>query len=62
MYFLAASSNALLRPPSLLHYTPVLRVMFHNISRNVDIVAFDYSLSSITGNVVDTRYAAHRQL
>lgn len=66
MYFLAVSSNALLRPPSLPHYAahtnPVLRVVFHNRGQNVDIVAFDYSLSSVPGNAVDTRYAAHRQL
>lgn len=63
---LAAHSNALPRPPSLpqdsAHTLPVLGVVFHNTIQNVAIVAFDYSLSSITGNVVDTRYAAHRQL
>lgn len=66
MCFLAVSSNALLRPLSLSHYAahtnPVLRVLFHNRSQNVVIVAFDYSLGSGPGNAVDARYAAHRQL
>lgn len=63
---LAADSNVLLRPPSLPDDSAqphrVLGVVFHNTIQNVDIVALDYSLGSITGNVVDTRYAAHRQL
>lgn len=63
---LAADSDALPRPPSLpqdsAHPHPVLGVVFHNTIQNVDIVAFDYSLGGITGHVVDTRYAAHRQL
>lgn len=63
---LAAHSNALPKPPSLpynsAHAHPVLGVVFGNTIQNVGIVAFDYSLGGIPGNVVDTRNAAHRQL
>lgn len=59
---LAAYSDALPPlPQDSAHADPLLRVVFHNTMQNVDIVAFDYSLGSITGNAVDTRYAAHRQ-
>lgn len=54
---LAADSNALLRSPSLPHDSAhphsLLGVVFHHTIQNVDIVAFDYSLGSVTGNIVD---------
>lgn len=60
--YLQCSPRPFSLPRYAAHTDPGLGVMFHNMSQNVDIVAFDYSLSSITGSVVDTRYAAHRQL